>query len=175
LVLCDELSGIETAIENHLPHRYLQLCWVHKLRNLRATVRHKDKPLLVAECQALLNIDEANYTPTQCRNQLAQFIQRWVKKYPSFKTQLPEQKWKYFVNFLRYPVQVRRMLYTTNWIERLNKEIRKTTRHVNSFPNPDAALNLIFMVTTQMEERTYRIPVTSFYPHKQHMDDILHR
>ena len=36
------------------------------------------------------------------------------------------------------------MLYTTNWIERFNKEVRKTTQHVNSFPNPDAALNDIY-------------------------------
>ncbi|MBK7354035.1 MAG: transposase [Nitrosomonas sp.] len=77
---------------------------------------------------------------------------------------LPEHKWRYYYQYLNYPVQLRRMLYTTNWIERFNKEIRKTTQHVNSFPNPNAALNLIFMVTKQMEEKTYRIPITSFYP-----------
>ncbi|TXI17078.1 MAG: hypothetical protein E6Q62_10010 [Nitrosomonas sp.] len=53
-----------------------------------------------------------------------------------------------------------------NWIERFNKTVRKTTQHVNSFPNPDAALNWIFMVTKQMKEKIYRIPITSFYPFK---------
>ncbi len=53
-------------------------------------------------------------------------------------------KWRYYYQYLNYPVQLRRMLYTTNWIERFNKEVRKTTQHVNSFPNPDAALNDIY-------------------------------
>ena len=76
-------------------------------------------------------------------------------------------------NYWFYPVQIRRMLVTTNWIERLNKKIRKTTQHVNRFPNPDAALNLIFMVSQQMEERTYRIPVTAS-THIKYSDSILH-
>jgi len=86
---------------------------------------------------------------------------------------LPEYQWRYYHQYLNYPVQLRRMRYTTNWIERFNKEVRKTTQHVNSFPNPDAALNMIFMVTKQMEEKTYRIPIISFYPFKQKMEKIL--
>ena len=67
----------------------------------------------------------------------------------------------------------RRMFYTTNWIERLNKEIRKVTRHTNSFPNPDSAMNLVFMVAMDMEKRTYSRPIANFFSVKEEMNRIL--
>lgn len=173
LVLCDELSGIEVALEQYLPHRAIQCCLVHKVRRLITYVRHKDKAHLMADWHEVLDLDNPFHTPAQFQQRLTRFIDQWAKRYPSIRGSLPEYKWRYYHQYLNYPVQLRRMLYTTNWIERFNKEVRKTTQHVNSFPNPDAALNLIFMVSKQMEEKTYRIPITSFYPFKQHMEKIL--
>ena len=121
----------------------------------------------------MLDLDSPFHTPAQFQQRLTRFIDQWGKRYPSIRGSLPEYQWRYYHQYLNYPVQLRRMRYTTNWIERFNKEVRKTTQHVNSFPNPDAALNLIFMVTKQMEEKTYRIPITSFYPFKQEMEKIL--
>lgn len=54
------------------------------------------------------------------------------------------------------------MIYTTNWIERLNKEIRRTTKIRNSFPNPDSAMNLICASLINFEQKTYKYPVTAF-------------
>lgn len=173
LVLCDELSGIETAIEQHLPHRAIQTCLVHKLRRLIAHVRHTDKAHIISDWQSVLRLDESEQLISHCHQRLIEFIEKWSKKYPTISRLLPENKWHYYFAYCRYPVQLRRLLYTTNWIERLNKEIRKTTRHVGSFPNPDSVLNLIFMVTQQMEENTYRYPITSFYPFKHTMNQIL--
>lgn len=101
----------------------------------------------------MLDLDSPFHTPAQFQQRLTRFIDQWGKRYPSIRGSLPEYKWRYYQQYLNYPVQLRRMRYTTNWIERFNKEVRKTTQHVNSFPNPDAALNLIFMVTKQMEEK----------------------
>lgn len=172
LVLCDELSGIEQAIEKDLPHVHLQLCLVHKIRRLLLRVRHQDKAALVSDWRAVLRMEDSGHTPEQFHEKLSELIQKWQKKYPSIKNQLPESKWHYYSAYLHYPLGVRRMLYTTNWIERFNKEIRKVTRHVNSFPNADAALNLVFMVAKQMEEKTYAKPITSFYPYRQTLEEI---
>lgn len=138
-VLCDELSGIEVALEQYLPHRSIQCCLVHKARRLIAYVRHQDK------AHEVLDLDSPFHTPAQFQQRLTKFIDQWGKRYPSIRGSLPEYQWRYYRQYLNYPVQLRRMLYTTNWIERFNKEVRKTTQHVNSFPNPDAALNLIFI------------------------------
>ncbi len=66
------------------------------------------------------------------------------------------------------------MLYTTNWIERLNKEIRKVSRHVNSFSNTDSILNMIYMVINRLESTTYSRSVTNFYPDQEHMNNVFH-
>jgi len=48
-VLCDELSGIEVALEQYLPHRSIQCCLVRKARRLIAYVRHQDKAHLISD------------------------------------------------------------------------------------------------------------------------------
>lgn len=175
LVLCDELSGIEAAVQASLPHVHLQLCLVHKLRRLLTRLRHQDKAAFLADWQHVLGLDDPYHTQAAFEQRLLAFCQRWQSRYPSLKNQLPEAKWHYYSAYLHYPFAVRRMLYTTNWIERLNKAIRQTTHHVNSFPHPDAALNLVFMVIQQMEERTYVKPITSFYPYQTEMQRIFDR
>ena len=174
LVLSDELSGIETAVEAMLPHRYHQICLLHKIRELLAAVRHRDKAALASDWNALLGLDQADYRPEQFEKRLSAFIQKWRKKYPSIKNKLPEHKWRYYHAYLHYPVPIRRMVYTTNWIERCNKEIRKITRHVNSFPTPNAALNLVFMVLKRLGDSTYDKPITFFIPYQLFLERLLH-
>ncbi|AEB28406.1 Transposase [Francisella hispaniensis] len=67
------------------------------------------------------------------------------------------------------------MIYTTNWIERLNKEIRRTTKIRNSFPNPDSAMNLVCASLMDFEQKTYKYPVTAFYKVKDILDVKLDR
>ena len=75
--------------------------------------------------------------------------------------------------YLAFPFSIRRMLYTTNWIERLNRDIRKGTRQRLSFPNPDSALNLIWAIIVDREDKTYRYPVTAFLPARDTLDGML--
>ena len=65
------------------------------------------------------------------------------------------------------------MIYTTNWIERLNKHLRKTLRVRNSFPNPDSAINLVAASLIEFENNTYDYPVTSFLIVKDELDYML--
>ena len=175
LVLSDELSGIEQAVATGLPHHHHQLCLLHKIRNLMLRVRHSVKGELANDWQHVLGLDDPMHTAEVFKQRLSAFIDKWSTHYPRIRRQLPEEKWSYYAAYLAYPFSVRRMLYTTNWIERLNKEIRKVIRHVNSFPNAEAALNLVFMATRQIEEQTYSKPITSFYPYQDLMNQILYR
>ena len=92
----------------------------------------------------------------------------------SIKAKLRKRKITSYSSYLNYPMSVRRMIYTINWIERLNKEVRKVTRHVNSFPNEDSMLNLVFMVLQNMEQKVYSYPITGFCAVKEKMEKILH-
>jgi putative transposase len=68
----------------------------------------------------------------------------WGKKYPA-AIRTWKQRWALFVPFLAYPVEVRRILYTTNAIESLNSQLRKVIRHRGPFPNDEAVFKLFFL------------------------------
>ncbi len=174
LIVSDELSGIENAVAISYPQARHQLCLIHKLRNLLIRVRASEKKSMVESFHKVFNLDDATYTPDCAILRLQTFIEQWKVKYPNFVRQLPEKKWNHYIAYLNYPPQIRRMLYTANWIERLNKEIRKVSRHVNSFPNTDAVLNMIYMVIDRLESTTYSKPITSFYPYQEHMNNVFH-
>jgi transposase-like protein len=54
------------------------------------------------------------------------------------------------------------MLYSTNWIERLNREIRKVTKRISSFPSPDSLFNLVFMAIHPFHDGPYRRQIPAF-------------
>ncbi len=54
------------------------------------------------------------------------------------------------------------MIYTTNWIERLNKSFRKTLKVRGSLPSVESALVLITKTAVDMGIGTYSYPVYNF-------------
>ena len=55
------------------------------------------------------------------------------------------------------------MIYTTNSLENLNRQIRKTTRNKLSFESPDRLLDYLFMIIKEFEEKNYmRYPVSNY-------------
>ncbi|QQS59326.1 transposase [Candidatus Peregrinibacteria bacterium] len=74
-------------------------------------------------------------------------------------------KLKNYAAFLHFPEEIRRMVYTTNWIERLNTHSRKITQRVPVFPTLDSLLNLVFMVTQHFEDGPYKRHIPAFYKH----------
>jgi len=59
------------------------------------------------------------------------------------------------------------MIYTTNWIERLNKSFRRTLKMRNALPNIQSVITLIGFVAMEMEQGTYSYPITNFKFDKQ--------
>ena len=56
--------------------------------------------------------------------------------------------WEYVIPFLAFPEEVRRVIYTTNAIEALNRQLRKAIKTKGHFPNEDAARKLIYLAVT---------------------------
>ncbi len=54
------------------------------------------------------------------------------------------------------------MIYTTNWIERLNKSFKRTLKIRNSMPSVDSVLTLLSKVAIDMNNTTYRYPIGRF-------------
>lgn len=49
-----------------------------------------------------------------------------------------------FTTYYKYPHSIRKAIYTTNWIERFNKELKRLIKSKEQFPNEEAAQKIIY-------------------------------
>jgi len=68
----------------------------------------------------------------------------WAKRYPMIAP-MWRRAWAYVVPFFAFPPAIRRMIYTTNAVESLNRGLRKVIKTRGSFPSDEAALKLLYM------------------------------
>ena len=80
----------------------------------------------------------------QAQAELEAFDEKWGQRFPVI-TQGGLNAWEHVIPFLAFPPEVRRVIYTTNAIEALNRQLRKATKTKGHFPNEDAARKLIYL------------------------------
>ena len=173
MFIADGLTGLENIIKKEFPKSFFQKCLVHKVRNVMTKVRANEKEEIANDFFEVFKLEESNYTFEEGRKNLNIFIEKWGKKYYSIKNMFKEEQLENYFAYLNYPKDIQRMIYTTNWIERLNKGIRRTEKIRNSFPNEDSALNLICAYLMDFEKRVYKYPITNFKKVKDILDNML--
>ena len=105
---------------------------------------------------------ESGNTPEEKVEELKVFLGKWETKYSIFsRTKRRKDLIKYFT-YYRYSRPIRRMIYTTNWIERFNKSVRRTEKIRDSFPKPESAMILVGYVGMELGEGTYKYPIYEF-------------
>ena len=75
---------------------------------------------------------------------------------------IKEEDIEYYFLYLDYDPRVRRMIYTTIWIKRFNKNCYRTLKIRNSFPTPEVALALITSVAIEKLEKQYAYLIHNF-------------
>jgi len=141
MVVADGLTGLSDVVQRQFPGTRFQRCLVHKIRNILLKMRPKDKAAFVSDFHEVFELEESDYNYDKARIRLDVLIGFWSIKYPWIKGKFQEQDIENYFAYLHFPSSIHRMIYTTNWIERLNKEIRRTTKIRNSFPNPNSLLD----------------------------------
>jgi putative transposase len=141
LVCCvDGLKGFPEAIEAVFPHAWVQTCIVHLIRHSLRFVPDKYRRQVAKDLKPIytaVDVDAA-------ADALAAFEAEWGERYPMIgKTW--RDTWQHVIPFLAFPDDVRRVVYTTNTIEALHRQIRKTIKTRGHFPNEDAARKLIYL------------------------------
>ena len=159
LIVSDALSGIENAVCSAFPTALHQLCVVHFKRKVLNTVSTKDKAEVGEELKVLFPVEHADMTPLAAYENLRTFARRWGKKYPSLARLDRERNAAYFT-YLRFPESVRRMIYSTNWVERLNRCYKRTLLMRGAMPSPASVVYLLGSVAKEKTEGTYarRLP-----------------
>ena len=152
LIACtDNLKGFTQAIKAVFPQAVTQLCIVHQIRNSCKFVVYKDR---LEFCQDLKKV----YTAINAKVALEEFEKfklKWQGKYKYAITSW-EENWENLSNYFEYPLELRKIIYTTNTIENLNRGIRKYTKTKTQFPNENAASKSIYLAVKNIEEAWIR-------------------
>ena len=163
LIVADGLKGLENEAHKHFPGTLFQKCVFHKKSNILLKVRPKDKDKIAEELEAIFSRTDTSLSLAERKEQIAAMIAKWDSTYPHIKRSFAEDTLEYYFSYLKFPPEVRKMIYTTNSIENLNKQIRKATRNKQSFEKEDRLLDYIFVVIKKFEEENWmKYPVSAF-------------
>jgi putative transposase len=144
LICCvDGLTGFPEAIEAIFPETVVQTCIVHLIRQSLRYVPRKQYDQVVKDLRPIYTAIDAN----AASEALEAFDQKWGKQLPVI-TKAWRDAWEYVIPFLAFPEEVRRVIYTTNAIEALNRQLRKAIKTKGQFPNEEAARKLIYLAIT---------------------------
>ncbi len=154
LVVADGLKGLEEAVARSYPGSAFQLCATHVKRRLLTRVRTEDKPLLAEDLRHVFATDRRDDTPEKGWKRWQAVCEKWKGKYRRFATLKTEPRYRATFTYLNYDPRMRSMIYTTNWIERLNKDFRRVLKARNSMPDEDSVITLLGHVA--MDKRCYR-------------------
>jgi len=163
LIVADGLNGLENEVHRVFPKADFQKCVVHKMRNILNKTRPKEKREMADDLKELFDNFSENDTMEKAKKKLEIFLNKWKTKYPNIHRFFKRGKIEYYFTYIKYHHKIRRMIYTTNSIENLNKQIRKATKNKLSFENPQTLLDYVFMVIKKFEDKKWaKYPVYNY-------------
>jgi putative transposase len=140
IAVVDGLKGFPEAITTVYPQTLVQTCIVHLIRNSLAFVTWKDRKVLMPSLKAVYQAENADAALLR----LEEFEVEWGKRYPAIG-QAWRRAWEYVIPFFAFAPAIRKMIYTTNAVEALNRSLRKIIKTRGSFPTDEAAFKLLYL------------------------------
>ena len=158
LVVSDGLKGIEDAVAAEYTGADHQLCIVHLMRKMTKTVSKKDRKQLAEDLRDVF-LNTANEThPNDTYQRFSQVCQKWGQHYRAIKRILNDPRYEMYFTFVKYHHRIRSMIYSTNWIERLNRDYKRVLRMRGALPNEKAVLVLMGSVAIQKRAYQRKLP-----------------
>ncbi len=141
LICCvDGLKGFPEAIEAIFPQTVVQTCIVHLIRHSLKYVPRRQYNQVARDLKPIYTAIDADHA----MQALEAFEERWGQQLPVIG-QAWRSAWEHVIPFMAFPPEVRRVIYTTNAIEALNRQLRKAVKTKGHFPHEDAARKLIYL------------------------------
>lgn len=144
----DGLPGLDDAFREVYPKADVQHCIVHKVRCTFPKIRVKDKVEFLNDLKTIYNAVNRDFALAAFDTVKA----RWGKKYPK-EIQSWEEQLSTLLTFYNYPDPIRIAIYTSNPIERMNKEFRKRLKSMNSLTNIETAEKIIYLATKDYNDK----------------------
>ena len=136
----DGLKGFPEAIGSVFPNTIVQLCIVHMVRNSVRYVSYKDLKEVTADLKKIYTAT----TEEMAHFELKQFGSKWDNKYPVI-SDIWQRNWSGIIPFFAFPTEIRKVIYTTNVIESVNRQIRKIIKNKGVFPDDKSIQKIIFL------------------------------
>ena len=144
----DGLTGFSEAIKTVFPHTDIQRCIIHQIRYTLSFVSYKEKKEFAKDLKEIYTApnEETGFSA------LEELKEKWSKKYP-YALKSWENNWSELRTFFKFSPEIRRIMYTTNAIENLNRIYRKVTKTRSSFPTDMALMKLLYLSTINLTEK----------------------
>lgn len=141
LIACiDNLKGFEEAILTVFPKTEIQSCLVHQIRNSIRFVASKEQKEFMADLKPVyraLNKEAAELN-------LDALEEKWGKKY-GIVIKSWRANWEKLSTYFKYSPEIRKMIYTTNPIEGVHRQMRKVTKTKGAFTSDMGLLKLLYL------------------------------
>ncbi|MEZ5050719.1 MAG: IS256 family transposase [Saprospiraceae bacterium] len=152
----DNLNGFTSTINTVFPNSNTQICVVHQIRNASRYVVWKDKKEFTKDMKEIYKAP----TKSAAKAALKDFGVKWNSKY-SYAVKSWENNWDNLTVFFDFPVEIRKIIYTTNLIENLNGKIRKYTKNKLSFPTDEAVMKSVYLSVREATKK-WTMPIRSW-------------
>lgn len=152
IACCDGLTGLPEAIEAVWEHTTVQTCVVHLVRSAMKYVSYRDRRAVAAALREVYTAPTAD----AAESALLAFADSPLGRRYRAAVGVWERAWERFVPFLAFPIEIRKIIYTTNAIESFNYQIRKIIKNRGHFPTDDAAVKLIWLAIADIEDKRAR-------------------
>jgi len=157
LITCtDNLNGFTDTIRTVFPHAATQICVVHQIRNSCKYVVWKDLKEFTADMKNIYGAINKEAALAA----LDDFEKKWKSKY-MYAVRSWRNNWEDLTTFFEFPIDIRRIIYTTNLIENLNGKIRKYTKTKLSYPNDDAVKKSVYLAIGEIEKK-WTVPIRNW-------------
>ena len=144
----DNLTGFDKAIEAVFPECQQQLCIVHQIRNSVKYLNYKDYKPFTADLKHVYQAPDEQAALAA----LDDLEVKWGKKYPPAVDNW-RRDWPRLSLMFQFGPEIRRLIYTTNPIEGLNRQLRKVTKSKGAFTSEDALKKIIFLTLQNITEK----------------------
>ena len=149
LIACiDGLKGFPEAINSIFPRTEIQLCIIHQIRNSLKYIASKNQKEFMEDLKLVYKANSKDLAESK----LIELEEKWGKKYPLVLKSW-NNNWHNLSGYFKYPAEIRKMIYTTNAVEGLHRQIRKVTKTKGSFTSQTALEKLIFLTIKNIAKK----------------------
>lgn len=153
LISCiDNLKGFSEAIENIFPKTEVQLCVVHQIRNSIKYISKKHIKEFVCDLREVYKASSIEIA----EHKMDMLEAKWGNTY-KVVIKSWRNNWNRLTQYFKYPVEIRKLIYTTNAVEGYHRMIRRVTKPKGAFTSETAVIKLVYLATIQINNKWDKI------------------